>query len=238
MQEMQLRVSMNYAQRASKALCIGTALVLAALVVVVAGVAIPVQAQTYTDLHDFNPSVGDPHTFIESHLAQGRDGDFYTESNGGGTGNGTVFKVSPGGIVTVVHSFDGTDGSNAVGGMILGADGNLYGDTWSGGSLGNGITFKITPAGTETALHNFANTGDGANPANVLVAGSGIFYGTTNNASAETVYKVTPTGGFSTLHTFSSADGQAGGQLFLGSDGNIYGGITRAASSVMAPLSR
>ena len=49
------------------------------------------QAQTYTDLHDFNPGAGDPHTFIESNLAQGRDGNFYTESNGGGSsGNGTV----------------------------------------------------------------------------------------------------------------------------------------------------
>ena len=185
------------------------------------------QAQTYTDLHDFNPSAGDPHTFSESNPAQGRDGDFYAESNGGGTGNGTVFKVSSGGTVTVVHSFDGTDGSNAIGGMTLGTDGNLYGNTWSGGTLGNGLVFKITPAGVETALHNFANTGDGANPANVLVQGTGLFYGTTNNSSAETAFKVTPAGVLTTLHTFSSADGQAGGQLFLGSDGNIYGGMNQ-----------
>ena len=153
------------------------------------------QAQTYTDLHNFNPGAGDPHTFIESNLAQGRDGNFYTESNGGGSsGNGTVFKISRSGTTTVIHSFDGTDGSNAVGGMTLGTDGNLYGETWSGGSLGNGITFKITPAGTETPLHNFANSGDGANPANVLVRGTGLFYGTTNDYAAETIYKVTSAG--------------------------------------------
>jgi uncharacterized repeat protein (TIGR03803 family) len=186
------------------------------------------QAQTYTDLHDFNPGAGDPHTFVESHLAQGRDGNFYTESNGGGTsGNGTVFKVTPSGAVTVIHSFDGTDGSNAVGGMTLGLDGNLYGETWSGGSFGNGITFKITSAGKETALHNFANNGDGANPANVLVRSGTFFYGTTNDFSAETVYKVTSGGVLKTLHTFSNADGQAGGQLLLGSDGNIYGGMNQ-----------
>jgi uncharacterized repeat protein (TIGR03803 family) len=203
------------------------AFVAAIAVLTLTGTAIPAQAQTYTDLHDFNPGAGDPHTFSESKLAQGRDGDFYAESNGGGTGNGTVFRVSPSGTVTVIHSFDGTDGSNAIGGMTLGTDGNLYGETWSGGSFGNGITFKITPSGTETALHNFANTGDGANPANVLVAGSGLFYGTTNAASADTVYKVTPAGALTTLHTFSSADGQSGGQLFLGSDGNIYGGMNQ-----------
>jgi uncharacterized repeat protein (TIGR03803 family) len=184
------------------------------------------QSQTYTDLHDFNPGAGDPHTFFESNLAQGRDGSFYTESNGGGTsGNGTVFKISPSGTTTIIHSFDGTDGSNAIGGMTLGLDGNLYGETWSGGSFGNGITFKITPAGHETALHNFANNGDGANPANVLVRGTGLFYGTTNSSSAETIYKVTPAGALTTLHTFSNADGLGGGQLFLASDRNIYGGM-------------
>ncbi len=189
------------------------------------------QAQTYTDLHDFNPGAGDPHTFIESNLAQGRDGNFYTESNGGGSsGNGTVFKISRSGATTVIHSFDGTDGSNAVGGMTLGTDGNLYGETWSGGSLGNGITFKITPAGKETALHNFANSGDGANPANVLVRGTGLFYGTTNDYAAETIYKVTSAGALTTLHTFSVSDGQAGGQLFLGSDGNIYGGMNQGGT--------
>ncbi len=217
----------------SKRSCFTAVMTEAFCLLIVAGLALgpsPALAQTFTDLHDFNPGAGDPHTFIESHLAQGRDGDFYTESNGGGSGNGTVFKASTSGPVTIVHSFDGTDGSNAIGGMTLGSDGNLYGNTWGGGTLGNGLVFKITPSGTETALHNFANTGDGANPANVLVAGSGIFYGTTNDASAETVFKVTPAGVLTTLHTFSSSDGQAGGQLILGSDGNIYGGMNQGGS--------
>src|SRR5271165_6857911 len=48
--------------------------------------AVPAAAQTYTDLHDFNASAGDPHTFSEVRLAQGRDGNFYGESQGGGTG--------------------------------------------------------------------------------------------------------------------------------------------------------
>jgi uncharacterized repeat protein (TIGR03803 family) len=190
------------------------------------------QSQTYTDLHDFNPSAGDPYSFVESKLAQGRDGNFYSESNGGGTtGNGAVFKVSPSGTLAIIHSFNGTDGSNAVGGMTLGTDGNLYGNTWSGGSFGNGITFKITPAGTETALHNFANAGDGANPANVLARSAALFYGTTNSTSAETIYKVTSAGALTTLHTFSSSDGLGGGQLLLGSDGNIYGGMNQGGAN-------
>jgi len=193
-------------------------------------VAVPAlsQAQTYTDLHDFNASAGDPHGFSESNLAQAWDGNFYAESQG--AGNGTVFKVTPSGVPTIIHNFNGTDGSNAIGGMTLGTDGNLYGDTWGGGTFGNGLTFKITPAGVETVLHNFAKTGDGANPANVLVAGPGVFYGTTNDAATQTVYQVTPTGVLKTLHTFSNADGQGGGQLALGSDGNIYGGMNQGGT--------
>ena len=106
--------------------------------------AIPARAQTYTDLHLLHPGV-QIRTLDQPHSPQGRDGDFYAESNAGGTGNGTVFKVSPTGTVTPIHSFDATDGSNAIGGMTLGTDGNLYGNTWSGGTLGNGLVFKITP---------------------------------------------------------------------------------------------
>jgi uncharacterized repeat protein (TIGR03803 family) len=190
------------------------------------------RSQNYTDLHDFNPGAGDPHNFYESKLAQGRDGNFYAESNGGGiSGNGTVFKITPSGTLAIIHSFNGADGSNAIGGMTLGTDGNLYGNTWSGGSSGNGIVFKITPKGTETALHNFANSGDGANPGNVLVLSTGLFYGTTNNSSAETIYKVTSAGALTTLHTFSNSDGVGGGQLALGSDGNIYGGMNQGGAN-------
>lgn len=60
---------------------------------------------------------------------KGRDGDFYAESDG--PGNGTVFNVTPSGTVTVIHSFDGTDGSLSVGGMTLGTDGNLLESWWT-----------------------------------------------------------------------------------------------------------
>src|ERR1700758_3459544 len=98
-----------------------------------------VQCQTYIDLHDFNASAGDPYTFNSTRLAQGRDGNLYAESQGGGTGNGTVFKVSPSGTASIIHSFDGTDGSFEIGGTTLGLDGNLYGDTFNGGSANQGV---------------------------------------------------------------------------------------------------
>ena len=68
---------------------------------------IPAHAQTFTDLHDFNASAGDPYNFNVSKLTQGRDGNFYAESNSGGTGNGIVAKMTPSGTVSVILSFDG-----------------------------------------------------------------------------------------------------------------------------------
>jgi uncharacterized repeat protein (TIGR03803 family) len=181
---------------------------------------------TVTDLHDFNPSAGDPSNFNSTRPAQGRDGNFYTESRNGGTANqGTVFSVSPIGTAKVILSFDGTNGSQETGGVTLGTDGELYGNTFSGGTLGNGVTFKVTTGGSYAALHNFANTGDGVAPVNALVIGNdGNFYGLTDS-KPETFYKVTPAGVLTTLHAFSTAQGFQGGQLSLGSDGNFYGGM-------------
>jgi uncharacterized repeat protein (TIGR03803 family) len=217
---------MNYTPRASKSLRIGTAMVLAVFVVAVAGAVVPAQSQTYTDLHDLNAGAGDPHTLNSIRLAQGRDGNFYGESQGGGTsGLGTVFKITPSGTPTIIHSFNGTDGANEVGGVTLGIDGNLYGDTFNGGIANQGVTFKITPAGKETVLHNFTNSGDGINPVNALaLARDGNFYGTTDS-NPETIYKISSAGKLTTLHTLTAAEGFQGGQLIQGSDGNFYGGM-------------
>lgn len=190
--------------------------------------AVPADAQTFTDLHDFNGGAGEPYNFNVTRLAQACDGNFYAESNSGGNGNGTVAQISPSGSVNVILNFNGTDGSNEVGGMTLGTDCNLYGNTWSGGTSGQGITFKITTAGVETTLHNFTNTGDGNNPANALIlSNDGNFYGTSNGT--ETIYRVSPSGTFKTLHSFGITFG--GGQLSWGSDGNIYGGMNDGGTS-------
>jgi uncharacterized repeat protein (TIGR03803 family) len=190
------------------------------------------QAQTYTDLHDFN-GTGDPIIFNSGRLAQGPDGNFYAESENGGTsGFGTVFNLTPTGTVTIIHGLvPTTDGQAPSGGITLGTDGNFYGDAASGGAADSGTVFVVTPSGTLAVLHPFANSGDGTTPSYALILNpNGNFYGTTN-VGPETIYQVAPSETFKTIHTLTTAEGSQGGQLSLGSDGNLYGGTGLGGTS-------
>jgi uncharacterized repeat protein (TIGR03803 family) len=115
-------------------------------------------------------------------LVQGTDGNFYgTNSFGGGNVNfgGTVFKITPTGTLTTLHSFGSGDGSEASAALIQATDGNFYGTTSGFGMSNTGTVFKITPSGTLTTLHTFDGT-DGILPYSTLVEGSnGDLYGTT-----------------------------------------------------------
>ena len=77
-------------------------------------------------------------------IAQGQDGNLYgTTPQGGTTGGGIVFKITPAGPdCSPTTSISPTETSN--GGLILGADGNLYGTTEHGGAHSYGNIFKIT----------------------------------------------------------------------------------------------
>jgi uncharacterized repeat protein (TIGR03803 family) len=77
-------------------------------------------------------------------------GNLYgTTLQGGSAPNrsGTVFKVTPSGQETVLHSFTaGEDGGFPQdGGLSEDAAGNLYGTTEIGGAYGPGVAFRIHP---------------------------------------------------------------------------------------------
>jgi uncharacterized repeat protein (TIGR03803 family) len=155
------------------------------------GMAIISSAQTLTTLVSFNLHNGG---YPIGPLAQGIDGNFY----GTTSDEGTVFKITPGGTLTTLHSFTGgTDGGGPYAGLVQATDGNFYGTTVSGGSTGHGTVFKITPGGTLTTLYSFGSQAtDGQNPYGQLVqATDGNFYGTTKVGGTNgqgTVFKITP----------------------------------------------
>jgi uncharacterized repeat protein (TIGR03803 family) len=60
---------------------------------------------------------------------QGTDGNFYGTTLGGGTGAGTVFKVTATGTLTTLHSFDLTDGGAPVAALLQALDRRFHGTT-------------------------------------------------------------------------------------------------------------
>jgi len=106
-------------------------------------------------------------------LVRDSAGNLYGTTVGGGTGIcnsydarrkrwenigcGTIFKVDPSGLETVLHSFTGLangDGAWPRGGLVLDSSGNLYGTTANGGTgscnvngqnVGCGTVFKFIP---------------------------------------------------------------------------------------------
>ncbi|HEV2379931.1 MAG TPA: choice-of-anchor tandem repeat GloVer-containing protein [Terriglobia bacterium] len=163
-------------------------------------------------------------------LVLGTDGNFYGTTFSGGTlGVGTVYKITPAGKLTTLHSFNFSDGYNPYDALIQATDGNFYGTTQFGGAHLLGNVFKMTPQGVVTNLHSF-NSSDGSEPeAGVIQGSDGNFYGTTYNGGSSgsygTVFKMTPEGVLTTLHFFSDeTDGRAiVSGLVEASDGNFYG---------------
>ena len=114
-------------------------------------------------------------------LFQASDGNLYgtTSTGGSNLGQGTVFKITPGGTLTTLYTFQGSDGSGPWAGVIQAADGNFYGTTMGGGANSDGTVFKLTPGGALTTLHSFSNDKNGYGPLAALIQGSdGNLYGT------------------------------------------------------------
>jgi uncharacterized repeat protein (TIGR03803 family) len=161
-----------------------------------------------------------------------------------GLGRGIVFKVTPNGTESVLHTFAGppSDGEYPVASLTLDAAGNLYGTTPFGGESSEaGVVFKLTSTGTESIVYNFcpqSGCTDGNEPfAGVTRDSAGNLYGTTLLGGASgvgTVFKLTPDGTESVVHSFvySDRDGSyPASNLTRDSSGNLYGTAEDGGSS-------
>lgn len=179
-------------------------------------------AQTYTTLYLFGGG-GSP----RGTLVEGRDGNLYgtTYGYGASKNNGMIFKITPSGAFTTLHS-----GGTFQAGLTLGTDGDLYGTSIAGGTNAHGYVFKITPSGTLTVLYIFAPLPDGYLPGELVQASDGNFYGTTLQGGKNgggMVFRITPSGAKTTIYDFCAknncTDGTAPLGLIQGTDGNLYG---------------
>src|ERR1035438_5915420 len=210
-----------------------------------------------TTLYNFTGANGDGITPTGG-LALDGEGNLYgtTREGGnrsgqcGGDGCGMVFRIDAKGNETILYLFvgitpDKADALEPNGGVLLDAQGNLYGTTAGGGNSGCpdgvvtyggcGTVFKLDAAGNETVLYAFAGGADGANPfAGLVRDAQDNFYGTTSTtysgvATGGTVFKFDTTGKLTVLHSFPAMawDGVGPGGLVLDAQGNLYGTTIR-----------
>jgi uncharacterized repeat protein (TIGR03803 family) len=232
-----------------------------AMIGVLALMATPVQAQTFTVLHTFtgNADGGIPYsglTFDSPGILVG------TTSIGGNAaacpdGCGIAYQLrlrNSSWILTPLYQFNNVDGATPLAG-VTDVNGVLYGTTFKGGSAGKGTVYRLRPQPTpcksaicywnETVLHSFTGRpDDGTQPVygNVTLDRAGNIYGTTENGGTYdfgTVWKLAPSGGGwteSILYNFAGGqnnDGDApeSGVIFDAA-GNLYGNTSDGGGPV------
>jgi uncharacterized repeat protein (TIGR03803 family) len=168
-------------------------------------------------------------------FVQGNDGNIYVrrfgyDSDTGTDDNGQIFRMTPGGEVTLLHAFtDSPDGKFPVA-FFQGHDGTFYGATREGGFFGAGGIFSFLPTSASVSfLKSFSFGAEGRFPYGALVdAGGGNFYGTSSlggEFDAGTIFSVTPAGALTVLQSFTSFGG-----LTKGPDGELFGVRTRGGA--------
>ena len=174
---------------------------------------------TETVLHSFAASYTDGKVPVAS-LIMDANGNLYGTTWRGGANNlGLAFELSPPATTggkwkeKMLYSFgaSSTDGILPRAGLIMDANGDLYGTTYGGGAsslcgttYGCGAVFELSPPAattggkwTEKLLHSFgASSADGFTPlASLFMDANGHLYGTTYVGGAHnegTVFELTP----------------------------------------------
>ena len=151
-------------------------------------------------------------------VIQATDGNFYGTTYASMGNVGTVFRVTPSGELTTLHTFCGCpyDGYYPATVPIEGSDGNFYGTTAFTG-------YSIASSGLFQTLHHMSGTY--ANPNTTLVQStSGVFYGSTPRGGGNgTVYGMAVTGISPFVETVQSS-GKAGSTIMILGQG--FTGVT------------
>jgi uncharacterized repeat protein (TIGR03803 family) len=158
------------------------------------------------------------------------DGNFYGTTFEGGTANyGVLFRITPGGVYTVLHNFGGgADGGFPLAAPAEASDGNLYGTT-EGSTVST--VYKYALSGTFSTIYQFDNASGQGVVGSLLLGTDGNLYGTAVQGGANncgTVFKMTTAGII--LHYYSFKCGLEGAYpastLLQASDGDFYGTTT------------
>ena len=190
----------------------------------------------FTTIADLDQTVGSP----VGPMVQATDGNFY-----GVTGSlQVVFKLTPGGVSSVLYSFGKNTGEGTVSeesSLVEGPDGKLYGITYASGTqqagcpTGCGSIFSVSLAGAFSTVYQFcslADCADGANPSGPIIFTGpinvvGTTSGTGDNSDDDygSIFQYNVQSGLSTLYSFQdSTDGSIPiSPLALANNGGLYG---------------
>jgi uncharacterized repeat protein (TIGR03803 family) len=192
--------------------------------------------------------------YPQAPLLWARDGNLYGTTYRGGINDvGTVFRINPNGTgYKVIYTFTNAKGTEPLGPLVQGNDGNFYGATLRGGTKLAGTLYKLTPQGALTSLRYFDNLNAftlGSWPATGLVLGSdGNFYGATHLGGLRlpiangcgVLFKTSSQGAYSMLRSMNQlVDGcfnesiSPQSSLSLHTNGQFYGAATVGGASPM-----
>jgi len=175
---------------------------------------------------------------------------FYgTDLQGGASGAGTIYTITPAGKEAVLYGFSGRhDGAYPPGRLVV-LNGEYYGTTAAAGAYGHGTIFAINASGKEHTVYEFKGSPtDGSDPIGDLTVVGGKLYGTTYQGgkykcssagyTCGTAFAVTPSGTESILHIFKGGeDGASPNGSMAYVNGSLYGTTFAGGSGSCSPSS-
>jgi len=165
-------------------------------------------------------------------LTLATDGNFYGTCQLGGANNaGLIYRATPTGVLTDIYDFlnTTTDACCPLGGLVLGANGDLYGTTsdYSTSDSSPQVAFSISTKDVYKTLYTFS---DGNAYPSLLTAGAdGNFYGTEADAhgfgNVGGVFRISASGTFKLLYGFDNSVNVSGPStgVVRDSNGKLYG---------------
>jgi uncharacterized repeat protein (TIGR03803 family) len=193
--------------------------------------------------------------YVQGNVVADAAGNIYGETpfNGStscfdtpGEGCGTIYKIDPAGVLTVLVTFQGaSNGATGYGDLALEGDtlfGEAYGDVYAMHGFEGDLIFSVKTDGSGyRVLHRF-NGADGSRPIErPIITPDHVLYGVTSyggppcsgggNGGCGVLYQLNPDGSYVVLHNFDgAAEGLVPGRIVMDSSGTIIGTTTQGGT--------
>ena len=178
---------------------------------------------SFSIVRELTPPLGLP-----QRLTVGADGLLYAATSGGSFNKGVLFRISTTGVLTVLSEFEGIpDAGSPQGGLVLAADGALYGISVPLVLRRPASVYRFGADGTFSIIPTLSISSDGGEVAPLAVGEDGAVYGTWRTggtAGAGSIFRVGLDGTFTEVESFGIPGGSGPDTaLVTAADGAMYG---------------